>query len=114
MIDFFQSVADNSRVHPALLLIGTVILIAAMLFLGKKYWRRRLTTWAESEGFELLEFRGAHAFEGPRAWRTSENQDVVRVSVRRRRGNEPVRSAWVVFGNYWNPFSRNVEVHWID
>lgn len=32
------------------------------------YWKRRLTEWAESEGAELVSFRGAWFNEGPSAW----------------------------------------------
>jgi hypothetical protein len=114
MQTFLQQFADNSRVHPLLLLLGTAALIVVMIRLGRHYWQRRLATWADSEGFELIDFRGAHAFEGPSAWRRSENQDLLRVSVKRRRSEEPIRNAWVLFGSYWNPFSRKIEVHWID
>jgi hypothetical protein len=109
-----QTMLSDTQLHPAVFIgVITVIVVLALVF-GRKYWRRRLTTWAEREGFELVDFRGAHAFEGPSVWRRSENQDVLHVTLRHRRGDTGIRTAWVVFGSFWNPFSRDVKVHWID
>jgi hypothetical protein len=105
---------SDTQMHPAVFIGGIALVVVLAVALGRKYWHRRLTAWAESEGFELVDFRGAHAFEGPSAWRRSENQDVLHVRLRRQRGDTEMRTAWVVFGSYWNPFSRKVDVHWIE
>ncbi len=70
---------------------------------GKRYWHKRLDAWAKSEGFRLLEFRGAKFFEGPNALLRTENQSAFRVRVCDRSGK--VKHAWIVMGHNWNPIS---------
>jgi hypothetical protein len=77
---------------------------------GRIWSRRQVERWCEHHGYELVEWRGARFFEGPGAWRRSENQDAYRIEVRDRQGL--IRSGYVVFGSYWIPWSRKVRVEW--
>jgi hypothetical protein len=88
-----------------LLLFVTAMALAAWLMLawGKAYWKKRITRWADSRGFRLLEYRGAKALEGPGGVLRSEDQTAFRVKVRDRSGK--ILQGWLVFGKNWNPFS---------
>jgi hypothetical protein len=88
-------------VGPTQLLIfaGTAVLFVAALILAQMYWKRRLTTWAESEHLQLVNFRYAWFYEGPSAWTRSRNQHVFRVVTKDRDGL--TRYCWIMFGTFW-------------
>lgn len=82
-----------------LYLAGTVVFFIAAIILSNKYWKRRLTKWAESEHLQLVSFRGAWFYEGPSAWGRSRNQHVFRVVTKDRDGL--TRYCWIMFGTFW-------------
>jgi hypothetical protein len=45
----------------------TAVLFPVAWKLCNRYWKRRLTNWAESQRLELVSFRGAWFYEGPSA-----------------------------------------------
>jgi hypothetical protein len=57
--------------------LGAAVLF--MLGIGRAYWNRRVAKWADEHALTLLDFRGAGFFEGPRAFRRSDNQFAFRV-----------------------------------
>jgi hypothetical protein len=59
--------------------LGATVLF--MLGIGRAYWNRRVAKWADDHALTLLDFRGAGFFEGPRAFRRSDNQFAFRVVV---------------------------------
>jgi hypothetical protein len=83
--------------------LGVILATCLMLSWGKTYWKKRMTLWAASRGFVLIDFRGAAFFEGPGAFTRTGNQTTFRVKVRDRRGK--VLQGWLVFGKNLNPFS---------
>ena len=89
--------------------LGAAILLA--LVGGRTYWRRRVTRWAGDNGLRLLEFSGARFYQGPRAFRRSDNQFAFRVVVEDASGG--VRSGWLTFGSYWSFWpGGDPEVRW--
>ena len=95
-------------------LAGVVVFFLVALKLSQAYWNRRLTEWAQAQGLQLVSFRGARIYEGPSAWIRSQHQQVFRVVVRDRKGQE--RSGWMMFGTYWG-FTWGIplkEVIWDD
>jgi hypothetical protein len=116
-IILFSAKAYSLGVSPWKIASESVVLAFAATLIfrwGNHDWQKRLTAWAENEGFELLDFKGAHALEGPPGVRSSENIDVFKVRVKSNRAGSTIRSAWIVSGHKWNPFSVKFEVHWID
>jgi hypothetical protein len=100
----------RSPISP-LVFAGVMILVLIVVLVAARAWGRwRVGRWCRQQDYELLEFRGAWFFEGPRAWLRSENQDAYHIQVRDRRGQ--TRSGYVVFGSYWWPWSRKVRVEW--
>ena len=78
---------------------GGAVFFVAVLTLSRRYWKRRLTQWAESQHLQLIGFRGAWFYEGPSAWTRSRNQHVFRVVTKDRDGL--TRYCWIVFGTFW-------------
>lgn len=84
----------------AAFVVGIAAAIAVATRVGRAYWRRRVRAWADEQGLKLLEFTGARFFEGPRAFRRSDNQFAFWVVVEDRAGE--VRRGWLTFGRYWS------------
>ena len=78
---------------------GLGLAVIAATVLGRYYWSRRLTKWAAAQGYKLVDFRGAKFYEGPHAWRRSDNQHLFYVELEKQDGAQA--SAWVMFGTYW-------------
>ena len=101
---------------PQLLKLGAGVLgVAAVLFLGiaAGQWlaRRKIERWARDHGFELLEFKGAPAWRGPRAWTRNENQEDYEIVVRDAAGVQ--RRGWLLYTSPWHSLGRqSVEVMW--
>lgn len=95
---------------PLLIAAVAVLAFIVLMWTGKVWARRQVTRWCEREGYELVTWRGARFFEGPRAWFRTEDEDAYRVEVRDRHG--VTRAGFVVFGTWWHPFSRKVRVEW--
>jgi len=62
----------------------------------KYYWRWRLGRWAASEGFRLVDFHGAHAFEWPGGGLPNYHETIFRIEVRDSAGHR--RTGWLKFG----------------
>jgi hypothetical protein len=89
--------------------LGAAILL--MLVGGRTCWKRRVTRWAGDNGMKLLEFSGALFYQGPRAFRRSDNRFTFRVMVEDAAGG--VRSGWLTFGSSWSFWpAGDPEVHW--
>lgn len=96
--------------NPLVLAAVGALSIVALLWTGKLWARWQVTRWCEREGYELVEFRGAWFFEGPRAWLRTEDEHAYHVEVRDHHGDP--RTGYVVFGTWWHPFSSKVRVEW--
>ena len=96
--------------HPLLLVTVTVVAIVVLLWLGKRWAHRQVSRWCEREGYELVTFRGAWFYEGPRAWLRTDSEYAYHVEVRDRYGLP--RTGYLLFGSWWNPFSGKVRVEW--
>ena len=99
-----------SSPDPILVVTVTIATIIVGLWIGKIWARWQVKRWCEREGYELVAFRGAWFYEGPRAWLRTENEDAYHLEVRDRRGE--THTGYVVFGTRWHPFSRRVRVEW--
>ena len=95
--------------HPLFIVAVTIVAIIVLMWTGKIWTRRQVTRWCEREGYELVSFRGAWFYEGPRAWLRTEEEDAYHVEVRDRHGD--ARMGYVVFG-LWYPFSGKITVEW--
>ena len=95
--------------HPLFIVAVTIVAIIILMWTGKIWARRQVTRWCEREGYELVSFRGAWFYEGPRAWLRTEEEDAYHVEVRDRHGD--TRMGYVVFGS-WYPFSGKITVEW--
>ena len=85
--------------------------VLLMLVIGRSYWRRRVARWAAEGGLKLIEFDGARFYQGPRAFRRSDNQFVFHVVVEDASGH--VRTGWLTFGSYWSFWpAGDPEVRW--
>lgn len=96
--------------HPLFIAAVTILAIIVLMWTGKIWAKRQVTRWCEREGYELVKWRGAWLFEGPRAWLRTEDENAYYVEVRDRTGE--TRSGYVVFGTWWHSFSRKVRVRW--
>jgi hypothetical protein len=83
----------------ALLYANMLVLLVLVYLLSRVYWNWKLKRWAESQGLQLVSFRGGWFYEGPSAWTRSRNQHVFRVVTRDKDGLE--RSCWIMFGTFW-------------
>jgi hypothetical protein len=91
--------------------VGLGAAIAVSVGIGRFYWKRRIGRWAGENGLRLLEFKGARFYEGPGAFRRSDNQFAFRVVVEDAAGH--VRRGWLTFGSYWSFWPTGLaEVHW--
>jgi hypothetical protein len=92
-------------------LLGVVAVTVAAVFAGQWLARRKLERWARSQGFRLLEFKGAPAWRGPRAWRRTENQEDYEVLVEDAAGRR--RRGWLLYTSPWHSLGpQRVEVTW--
>jgi hypothetical protein len=96
--------------HPLFIVAVAVLGIIVLLWTGKIWARRQVTRWCEREGYDLVTFRGAWFYEGPRAWLRTENEYAYRVEVRDHHGL--TRTGYVLFGTWWHPFGGRVRVEW--
>ena len=89
--------------------LGAAMLV--MLGIGRVYWNRRVAKWADEHALTLVDFSGAGLFEGPRAFRRSDNQFAFRVVVEDGLGRR--RTGWLTFGSFWGfwPTGRP-EIRW--
>ena len=93
--------------------VGVAVVTAIAIAIGQRLARRKLTRWAEDQGFRLVEFHGAPFWRGPRAWRRTENQEDYWVVVEDRDGRR--REGWVLYTSPWHSLGRQkVEVRWED
>jgi hypothetical protein len=99
MPDTFQIGRVIITSQQALIYATIAVGFMLVLLLSRMYWNKRLRQWAESEGLQLIRFRGARFYEGPSAWVRSRNQHLFLVTVRDKNGLE--RSCWIMFGTYW-------------
>jgi ABC-type nickel/cobalt efflux system permease component RcnA len=95
---------------PLFIVAVTILGFIVLLWTGSIWARRRITRWCEREGYKLVTFRGAWFYEGPRAWLRTDSEYAYHVEVRDRHGL--TRTGYVMFGSWWNPFSRRVRVEW--
>ena len=96
-------------------IVAVVLGVAALVFVGVAVgeWlaRRKIERWARGNGFELLEFKGAPAWRGPRAWTRTENQEDYHIVVQDAAGRR--RSGWLLYTSPWHSLGRQaVEVRW--
>jgi hypothetical protein len=98
------------NLEPLFIAAVTIFAIIFLVWTGKLWSHRRMRRWCEREGYELVNWRGAWFYEGPRAWFRTEDEDAYYVEVRDRDGL--TRTGYVVFGTWWHPFSRKVRVEW--
>jgi hypothetical protein len=96
--------------NPIVIAAVTILAIIVAVWTGRIWSRRRLTRWCAREGYELVSWRGAWFYEGPRAWFRTEDENAYYIEVRDRHGY--IRTGYVVFGTWWNSFSRKVRVEW--
>jgi hypothetical protein len=83
-----------------LIFAATALLVIALFELDNRYWKRRLTNWAESHHLQLVSFRGVSLWEGPTAFlNRSRNQRLFRVVIKDRNGL--TRYCWIMFGTFW-------------
>jgi hypothetical protein len=75
-----------SSPDPLFVVAVTVVAIIVALWTGKIWARRQVTRWGKREGYELVAFRGAWFYEGPRAWFRTEDENAYHV--------EGARSPW--------------------
>ena len=99
-----------SSSDPLFIATVTILFLVFLLWTGRIWARWRVTRWCEREGYQLVTFRGAWFYEGPRKWLRTENEDAYHVEVTDRDGL--TRSGYVVFGTWWHPFSWKVRVEW--
>ena len=94
------------------ILVGTAVLIRVLTPVGNWLARRKLERWARDERVELLAFKMAPGWRGPRAWfRDSENQEDYFVVVDDRHGQR--RTGWVLYTWPWHSLGpAKVEVRW--
>jgi hypothetical protein len=78
--------------------LAGISLTGVALWFSHWYTERRLQDWARGKGYELLRWRGALPWQGPRAWRRWRHQQDYRVEIRDRRG---LRSGWLQFDWPW-------------
>ena len=90
--------------------MGAVLAFLVLLWWGRVYSARRIARWCKTEGYELVDWRGAKLFEGPNAWFRTDGQDAYYIEVLDRQGL--TRGGYLVFGSPWWPFSRRVRVKW--
>jgi hypothetical protein len=95
--------------HPLFIVAVTIVAIIVLMWTGKIWARRQVTRWCEREGYELVSFRGAWFYEGPRAWLRTEEEDAYHFEVLDPHGD--TRMGYVVFGS-WYPFSGKITVEW--
>ena len=96
--------------HPFLIVVVTAFSILVLVWTGQIWARRQVTRWSQREGYELVTFRGAWFFEGPRRWVRTDTEHAYHVEVRDR--YSMTREGYVLFGTWWNPFSGKVRVEW--
>jgi hypothetical protein len=96
--------------HPLFIVAVTILGIVVLAWTGGIWARWQVSRWCRREGYELVTFRGARFYEGPRAWFRTENEDAYHVEVLDRHGL--TRTGYVVFGSWWHPFSLKVRVEW--
>jgi hypothetical protein len=97
------------KVAAGVLGVGAVTL--ASVVAGEWLARRKIQRWARSQGFHLLEFKGAPAWRGPRAWRRTENQEDYQVLVQDATGRR--RRGWLLYTSPWHSLgAQHVEVRW--
>ena len=97
----------------ALVVVAGLLLIVILRWSGGAYWRRRIRRWAAEEDLELVDFRGAKFYEGPRRFLRSDGQFAFHVTVRDRRG--VARRCWLAFGSTWSIWpTAPPEVVWED
>jgi hypothetical protein len=89
--------------------LGAAVLF--MLGVGRVYWNRRVAKWADEHALTIVDFRWAGFFEGPRAFRRSDNQFAFRVVVEDASGR--VRTGWLSFGSFWGFWpTGHPEIRW--
>ena len=91
--------------------IGIGVVLVVLIAIGEWMARRKIERWAQSHGFELVEFKGAPAWRGPRAWTRTENQEDYHIVVQDSAGRR--RSGWLLYTSPWHSLGRQaVEVMW--
>lgn len=81
---------DHLRI--AAWILGLVAAMLAASAAGEWLTRRKLERWARAQGCQLLEYRGAPFWHGPRAWRGA---------------------GWVLYTSHWYGLGpQGVEVRW--
>jgi hypothetical protein len=99
-------------------MIGAVVamaVLAAVLWpVGTWYARRTLESWARDEGYQLIAFKTLWFWQGPRAWRRSENHADYFAVVENRKGER--RMGWVLTTWPWYSlgWGKTIEVRWED
>ena len=69
--------------------------------------KRRVRLWCRRQGYQLLRWRGAKAFEGPSTW--TAYHDHYRIQVLDEDGRQ--RAGYLVFRRWWSPAQR-AQVLW--
>ena len=84
------------------LVVVGVALVWPLSVLSDNLARRRLQRWAAANGYHLIEFHQAWAWQGPRAWRRTRAQQDYRVVVHDAQGNR--REGWLLGTYGWLGF----------
>ena len=91
--------------------LALALLLMVLMAIGQWLARRKIERWVRRQGFELLEFKGAPAWRGPRAWTRTENQEDYKIVVQDPAGRR--RSGWLLYTSPWHGLGRQaVEVEW--
>jgi hypothetical protein len=92
-------------------IVLVVILIAALAMLSDNLARLRLHRWAKENGYQLIQFRQAWFWQGPRAWRRTRYQQDYRVVIDDAQGHR--RAGWLLGTNRWLGLgSEQYQVQW--
>ena len=83
--------------HPLFIVVVTIVAIIVLMWTGEDLGAQASDGLVRAKGHDLVSFRGAWFYEGPRARLRTEEEDAYHVEVRDRHGE--TRMGYVVFGS---------------
>lgn len=96
---------------PYLKVGAVVVALVVLLWVGDRWSRWRINRWCDADGYQLVTWRGARFYEGPRKWRRTDGEDAYYVEVTERSGQP--RSGFLAFDSRWWPFrAKRITMHW--
>ena len=96
---------------PYLKVGAVVVALVVLLWVGDRWARWRINRWCDADGYQLVTWRGARFYEGPRKWRRTDGEDAYYVEVTERSGQP--RSGFLAFDSRWWPFrAKRITMHW--